>query len=176
MKNKILSRKTVYKGQFVDIRLDILQINNRKFEKEIIMSECGVFIIAVDNKNRIALIKQYRHNHGYVFEIPSGAVKKNESSLAAAKRELQEEANLKATKWKLLSRHHNGIYYEGINYFYLARNLSKTVCKKDKDELIEKVNFFSFKEINSLIKKNKIPCIKNRAALWLIQLYSKTLL
>lgn len=63
----------------------------------------AIGVIALNKKKEIVLVGQYRYPlDEYSWEIPEGGCPANEQPLAAAKRELLEEAGLKARKWKKL--------------------------------------------------------------------------
>lgn len=166
----IIKQEIVYKGMFIKIRHDTVKIEGREYVREIVESNTGVLIAAVDDKNRIILVKQHRHNHGNVYEVPAGAIKKNESPQRAAKRELLEETGIRAKKWRLISAHHNGVHNEGFNYFFLAQDLSATKNSLDQDEQISGFEFFRFDQIQGLIDQKLIPDLRNRACIWKAQL------
>ena len=64
----------------------------------------AVAIIAVDDKSRVAVVNQYRHPVGFKeIEAPAGLLDVDqEDPLAAAQRELAEEAELAARDWRVL--------------------------------------------------------------------------
>lgn len=64
----------------------------------------AVGIIALDDQDRIAVVHQYRHPVGMrLVEPPAGILDiDGEDPLAAAKRELAEEAQLAAEDWRVL--------------------------------------------------------------------------
>jgi len=166
----IAKQKIVYEGMFIKVRQDTVKVKDREYVREIIESNTGVLIAAIDNKNRIVLVKQNRHNHGDIYEVPAGAIKENETPPEAAKRELFEETGIIAKKWRLISTHHNGVHNEGLNYFFLAQDLSTTKNSPDQDEQISGFKFFRFDQVNDLIDQNLIPDLRNRACIWKAQL------
>jgi 8-oxo-dGTP pyrophosphatase MutT (NUDIX family) len=62
----------------------------------------SVAIVAIDDRQRVLLIRQYRHPAGhYLRELPAGLCDKpGELPLGAAQRELAEEAQLRAAAWR----------------------------------------------------------------------------
>ena len=166
----IVKQEIVYEGMFIKVRRDTVRVKDREYVREIVESNTGVLIAAIDDKNRIVLVKQYRHNHGDVYEVPAGAIKENETPREAAKRELLEETGISAKKWRLISTHHNGVHNEGLNYFFLAQDLSTVKNSPDQDEQISGFEFFRFYQINGLIDQKLIPDLRNRACIWKAQL------
>ena len=86
----------------------------------------AVAIIAVDDQSRLAVVIQYRHPVGYKeVEAPAGLLDvEREDPLAAAQRELREEAELAARDWRVLVDMFSspGGSSESIR-IYLARDL-----------------------------------------------------
>lgn len=163
-------RKIAYKGKFVNIRHDIVNVKGRSVTREVVVSRQGVLIAAINESNQIVLVKQYRHNLGNVCEVPSGAINDSELPLAAAKRELLEETGLKAGEWRLLSTHHNGVHNEGLNYFFLAQDLSEEDRVLDEDEEISRFDYYSFNQVEELMDKQLIPDLRSRACIWKAQI------
>ncbi|HOC12818.1 MAG TPA: NUDIX hydrolase [Propionicimonas sp.] len=64
----------------------------------------AVGVIAWDDADRIAVVRQYRHPVGYqLVEPPAGLLDGDgETWLTAAKRELAEEVQLRAERWQVL--------------------------------------------------------------------------
>jgi ADP-ribose pyrophosphatase len=73
--------------------------------REYIKHPGAVGVLAVDDQDRVAVIDQYRHPVRMVlWEIPAGLLDEpGEPPLLAAQRELGEEADLRATDWRVLA-------------------------------------------------------------------------
>lgn len=169
-----IKSKIVYKGKFINVRIDTIEKDGNISEKEVIESRKGVIIAFVSEDEKILLIKQYRHNRGEIYELPAGAMRDNESPLHAAKRELLEETGIKAKQWKLISTHENGVHQEGVNYYFLARgHLSKVSLSLDHDEHIGKSKLYSFEQVTTFMRKGRIPCLRSRGCIWLTRLILK---
>ena len=87
----------------------------------------GVIILALTSKREIFLVGQWRYPTGqYSWELPMGTTSPKEKYLAGAKRELLEEMNLTAKKWKLVGTF---FYAPGsmnqLAVVYIARGLRK---------------------------------------------------
>lgn len=87
----------------------------------------AVIVLAVDDEERVCCIRQYRHAGGAVFvELPAGICDADgEDPQVTAARELQEEVELQAERWRLLLTllPTAGISSE-LHHIYLARGLS----------------------------------------------------
>jgi ADP-ribose pyrophosphatase len=171
MSFEIVDSKVVYSGKFVKVRIDTVRGDDKKvFEREIVESGRGVLVAALTDENKIVLIKQNRHNHGEIYEVPAGSMKEGEKPLEAAKRELKEETGLEAKNWKLISTHHNGVHDEGHNYYFLADSLSQSSTSFDEDERISPYEKFTFDEVRALMDKDKIIDLRSRGCIWLAEL------
>jgi len=87
----------------------------------------AVCVLAIDDEDRVLLLRQYRHPVGMqLWEIPAGLLDvAGEPPLAAAQRELAEEADLVAEDWAVLIDWFNspGGSSEALRCF-VARGLS----------------------------------------------------
>jgi ADP-ribose pyrophosphatase len=96
-------------------------------ERDYMVHVGAVGVVALDEKGRVALVYQYRPAVArQLWELPAGLVDVvGEPLVAAAARELAEEADLAATQWDLLAEMHPspGCSNERIRLF-LARGLS----------------------------------------------------
>lgn len=87
----------------------------------------AVMILAVDDDERVFLLRQYRHTSQHVFvEIPAGVRDSaGEPALETARRELREEAELAAEEWRLLlSTFPSAGILSETHEIFLARGLS----------------------------------------------------
>ncbi len=87
----------------------------------------SVAVLALDEEDRVLLIKQYRHPvRQKLWEIPAGLLDvPGENPLHAARRELYEEAHVKAGDWRVLTDVYTspGGCDEAVRIF-LARDLA----------------------------------------------------
>lgn len=124
---EIRSSERVFDGVVWDIRRDVFSYNGEDIAREYMDHTGAVAIFALDENDRVLLIKQYRHPVGRrEWEIPAGLLDVvDEDPLAAAQRELAEEADILATDWAVLSEFYTspGGSDEAIR-IYLARGLS----------------------------------------------------
>lgn len=128
--------KTVFKGTIFDIQQAKAVFSNGKvktFEKAIRLPT--VILLAIDDKNRLLLAREYRINHKkYMLRLPAGRVDRGERPIDAAQRELQEETGFKAKKIKLFNHSLKGQSMEWEKYTYLATSLTRDRLHVDEDE------------------------------------------
>jgi ADP-ribose pyrophosphatase len=118
-------------------------------------------MMPVDAKNRVLLVRQYRlPADKCLWELPAGKIDAGETALQAAKRELVEEAGLRAKKWKKLAMFYPSPgFLEETMTIYLATELTQGEAHPMDDERIE-TRWFARKELRELIRTNAITDAK----------------
>ena len=115
-------------GKVWSIRTDTVDFESRMIDRDIVVHPGAVAVIAIDEHDRVLLIRQYRHPIGmYIFEPPAGLLDvAGEAPLVTAQRELAEESGFQAQSWHTLVDFLNspGGSSEAIRIF-LARDLSE---------------------------------------------------
>jgi len=141
-------RKSVYKGDVVDLGLEHVTLPNQQtMELEVVRHPGGAAVVALDDNNRICLLRQYRHAAGgWLWELPAGKIDTPESPQHTAQRELREEAGLVAKEWQIMGSFLStpGFCDERI-YLYLARNLTSTHIDRHPHEIIE-IHWIEFRQ------------------------------
>jgi len=126
---EVTASETVYEGRVWNVRRDEVAYNGDTIVREYMDHTGAVAILALDDDDRMLLIKQYRHPvRMREWEIPAGLLDiAEEDALAAAQRELAEEADLVAARWDVLAEFYTtpGGSDEAIRV-YLARDLRST--------------------------------------------------
>jgi 8-oxo-dGTP pyrophosphatase MutT (NUDIX family) len=86
----------------------------------------AVAVLALDADWHIFLVGQHRYTlDEYSWELPMGGAPTNETTLAAAQRELREETGISATQWREIMRlHTSNCVTDEVGLVYLARQLS----------------------------------------------------
>ncbi len=135
-----MADRRVFTGKVIEVNLETARLpNGRDCELEIVRHPGGAAALAVDRDHRVCLLRQYRHAAGgWIWELPAGRLEPNESPLATAQRELEEEAGLHAQSWtplgNLLSS--PGVFTEVIHLF-LARDLEPVPARPEAHECLE---------------------------------------
>jgi 8-oxo-dGTP pyrophosphatase MutT (NUDIX family) len=102
----IVSSDVVFTGAVWNIRRDRFEYGDdgETITREYVDHTGAVAILVQDDEGRVLVIKQYRHPvRSRDWELPAGLLDQpGEEPLAAAKRELAEEADLEADTWEHL--------------------------------------------------------------------------
>lgn len=126
----VTSRETKFEGYIWDVVREgvALEEGAEPFERDFLLHPGAVAVAALNEKNQILLINQYRHPvRASLWEIPAGLLDiDGEEPLAAAARELAEETFLQAEQWDTLMEFYNspGGMGEACRIF-LARGISE---------------------------------------------------
>jgi len=140
----VLGSDVVYEGRVWAVRRDRFAYGDGSITREYVDHPGAVAILAVDDDDRVLLIRQYRHPiRCRDWELPAGLLDVHgEDPLQAARRELAEEADLAAARWSLLADFFTspGGSSESVQV-YLARDLSvapEEFHRMDEEADIEK--------------------------------------
>jgi ADP-ribose pyrophosphatase len=160
---KITSSHEAYRCRLFWITEDEASDPKTKFQikRSVVRHNGSAVMMAVDEKKRILLVRQYRLPTGkYLWELPAGKVDEGETPLEAAKRELIEETGYRAKKWEKLSSFFPspGFVAERMT-IYLATKLTAGTATPMDDESIE-ARWYKKKELAEMIRKGKIEDAK----------------
>jgi ADP-ribose pyrophosphatase len=101
----VLGSERPFDGAIVSVRVDTVAMpGGGTARREVAEHARAVAVVALDDAGRVTLIEQYRHPlRRRLWEIPAGLMDVDgEPPLAAAQRELLEEAGLAAENWSVL--------------------------------------------------------------------------
>ena len=123
----VVESELIHQGMVWDVRAETVDLGTGGLvRREMLRHPGAVAVLALDESDRVLMIRQYRHPVGMdLWELPAGLLDiPGEDPLVGAKRELAEEADLKAERWDLLTEWFNspGGSDEGLR-LYLARDV-----------------------------------------------------
>jgi 8-oxo-dGTP pyrophosphatase MutT (NUDIX family) len=101
----ITGTETKYESPYVSLSVDtIVGPDGGEHARAVVRPHGAIGVLALDDADRILLVEQYRHPvRRRLLEIPAGTLDVlDEKPLAAAVRELAEEADLVAEHWEPL--------------------------------------------------------------------------
>lgn len=136
----LLSRTPLYRGRVIELDLDRVELpNGHQADLEIIHHPGGAAVAAIDTQQRICLVRQFRHAaNGWIWELPAGKIDQREPPLETARRELEEEAGMRAQRWESLGDYLSspGVFTEVIHLF-MATGLEAVPTRHEAHEVME---------------------------------------
>lgn len=143
----------MYRCKIFDIwEEEVLLPDGKSTKQNWIDHKPTVAVVAVNDREEILLIRQYRNSiKKNILEIPAGTMENTEiSPVMCAQRELAEETGFQAGKFvQLFEGYLLPGYCNEYMYFFLARDLFAEPLPPDEDEFIEIIptSFFRAKEL-----------------------------
>lgn len=148
MSNKIeanpwvtLKTSLIYENPWIKVREDsVIKPNGEQGIYGVVETRIATGVVALNEKNDITLVGQYRYSmNEYSWEIIEGGAETNEDPADAAKRELQEEAGIRASHFRPLGPeiHLSNCHSSERAYLYLARELQETERNPDDTEILQ---------------------------------------
>ncbi len=160
--------RLLYKGSFFVLEAEhVVLPNGHETELEVMHHPGAAAVVAVDDDDRICLLRQYRHAAGgWLWEIPAGKRDPGEDTAATAARELREEAGVTARAWTSLGFIFTtpGFCDEQI-HLYLARGLERVPPAREAAEVME-VHWLSLTQTEELAAHGEITDGKTLCALY----------
>ncbi|MCY4147950.1 MAG: NUDIX hydrolase [Gammaproteobacteria bacterium] len=138
---------------------------------EIIRHPGSAVIAAVDEQNRVCLIRQYRPAASdWIWELPAGGIEFSETPDEAARRELKEETGYSADQWEMLGSFYTSPgYSDEYTHAYKASHLHAGEQSLEAHEILE-LHWLEFEKIEDMIKQGVIIDGKTITTIFLMQL------
>lgn len=157
--NHIRHSVSVFQGDYLTVEKMIINLpDGNTGKREIVQVRDAAAVLAVDKKENVYLIRQYRHAvKRYTLEIPAGLIDEHETPEQTAIRECEEETGYRPHNIiKLLYYAHSEGYSTGYTTLFLGTELEHTgKINPDSTEFLERVSM-PFEEFFQLIKTQQI--------------------
>ncbi len=176
---RVVGSKTIYKGSYLTFRIDTVErTDGSRAEREVVGHPGAVAILAIDDEERVLMVRQYRAPAGRILlEIPAGTLDIDQDSGAiedpdlAAPRELEEETGYRAGSLRRLTSFWTAPgFATELMHLYLATNLRAADADRigpDEDERLE-LERIPVSEALDAIERGEIADAKSiLALLWL---------
>jgi ADP-ribose pyrophosphatase len=129
-----------FTGRLISVTTEEVTLpNGQRTVLEIVHHPGGAAAVALDERRRVCLLRQYRHvAGGWLWELPAGKLEPNEPPLKTAQRELAEEAGVRARQWRSLGTclSSPGVFTERL-HLYLATAIELVATAHERSEVIE---------------------------------------
>ena len=161
-------RVRIYQGRLIELGLETAVLpNGATIELEIVRHPGGAVVLALDDADRVCLLRQYRHVVGdWIWELPAGVIETGDAPLETAQRDVRAEAGLVAVEWRELGTMvpSPGFCNEEL-FLYQASTLSHVGADTRPDEQIE-VHWYTLKQVKEMAVDGRIRDAKTLVALY----------
>lgn len=155
---KTMKSEKVYEGKIVNLRIDTVELPDKKYSKREIVEHPGVVgAIPITDDGYMILVKQFRKAvEKPLLEIPAGKIEINEEPKESALRELHEETGYIPNKMKYLFEFYTspGFSNEKV-YLFLATELIQGEVIPEVDENI-KIIKFKIEDLMDMVNRGEI--------------------
>lgn len=165
----LLSKARVYDGGSV-VKVDRERValpGGAVADLEIIHHPGASAVVPLHGDGTVTLIRQYRHAAGgYILEVPAGKLDAGEHPDSCARREVEEEAGLRAGRLhRLGSIYTTPGFTDEVIHLYAAADLVPTRQALEHDEVIEVLRL-PFARTLDMVASNEIRDSKTACALY----------
>jgi len=162
-----LSRRVAYSGIFLKVNIDRVALpNGREVDLEFIEHPGASAVVPLHADGTVTLIRQFRYaTGGYILEVPAGKLDPGETPEQCARREVEEEAGVRAGALHPLGAIWTtpGFTNERI-WLFAATQLAEGAQDLQQDEVLDVVRM-PLREALALIERGELPDGKSLAAL-----------
>ena len=136
---KLVSQKTILRAKYFDVKkIDFETKTGKKKIHHLAERVPIVLVFPLTDSYEIYLLSEYRYMlKKTIIAAVAGHIEKKETTIAAAKRELKEEAGISAMQLEEIARiEMSGSVFRSKSYLFLAKGLEIGNNKLDDDEEI----------------------------------------
>jgi ADP-ribose pyrophosphatase len=170
---KTMKSEKIYEGKIVNLRIDTVELPDKKYSKREIVEHPGsVGIIPITNDGYMVLVKQFRKPvEKTLIEIPAGKIEINEEPRETALRELQEETGHISNKMEYLFEFYTSPGFSNEKmYMFLATDLSQVEANPEDDEYIEIVKI-KIEDLIDMVNRGEINDSKTIVGIFYAEKY-----
>jgi ADP-ribose pyrophosphatase len=153
-----LSQRKVYENEWFSVREDrVRRPDGAEGVYGVVELPPSVGVVSMDDAAKVLLVGQWRYClRRYAWEIPMGFCELGEQPLAAAVRELEEEAGIRASAWRSLGSIDNSsaVSTDSASLF-LATGLTYVASHPDPTEKI-RCSWISFEDCLEMAMDGRI--------------------
>ncbi|HEV8631511.1 MAG TPA: NUDIX hydrolase [Thermoanaerobaculia bacterium] len=134
-----LDSRERFRGRTITVLSERVRLpNGHEIELDVVRHPGAAAVVPLDADGNVLMVRQYRHTvGGWLLEIPAGKLAAGEDAATGARRELEEEAGVRAAELRELGSIlvSPGFCDERI-WLYLATGLASVPQRLEDDEVL----------------------------------------
>ena len=178
LRERLVSSEVLRRSRILEFRIDTVEaVDGHRSTRDIAAHPGGVCVVAIDEQDRLWLVRQWRHAAGRaLLEIPAGTLDREpdgsiEDHAGAAARELEEETGSRAGAWRYLGAFWTAPGFTSeLMHLYMATSLQPVHeggLAPDEDERLE-LEALPFDEAVAMVERGDLPDAKTIAGVLLV--------
>ena len=178
LRERLISSEVLRRSRILEFRIDTVEAaDGHRSTRDIAGHPGGVCVVAIDDRDRLLLVRQWRHaTGGALLEIPAGTLDREpdgsiEEHAGAAARELEEETGSRAGTWRYLGAFWTAPGFTSeLMHLYLATDLvpaHEGGLTPDEDERLE-LHPVPFDDALAMVERGELPDAKTIAGVLLV--------
>lgn len=178
LRERLISSEVLRRSRILEFRIDTVEAaDGHRSTRDIAEHPGGVCVVAIDDQDRLLLVRQWRHAAGRaLLEIPAGTLDRDadgsiEEHAGAAARELEEETGSRAGSWRYLGAFWTAPGFTSeLMHLYLATELvpvHEGGLAPDEDERLE-LHPMPFDKAVEMVERGELPDAKTVAGVLLV--------
>ena len=178
LRERLVSSEVLRQSRILEFRIDTVEsADGHRSTRDIAGHPGGVCVVAIDDQDRVLLVRQWRHAAGRaLLEIPAGTLDREpdgsiEEHAGAAARELEEETGSRAGAWRYLGAFWTAPGFTSeLMHLYLATSLvpvHEGGLGPDEDERLE-LQPLAFDDAVAMVERGELPDAKTIAGVLLV--------
>lgn len=170
---KVIKSESVYKDPFLEVLHEDIEINSETTipNFSVVKKKDIVMIVATDKDENLLIVNEFKFGaQKKLWTLPAGGLKKEETPINCALRELEEETGYTSANYSLLGKVYDYPSKDRHTvYVVAARNIAKSKKSHLDETEILKAKLVSNDTLMSMIKNSEFQVSSAMAAILLFK-------
>ena len=169
MNYDVVTSSVAYEGKILRVEVDdiLYRETGRKSKREVVVKDGFAMVVPVTRTGGLLTVRQFRHPfRRMAVSFPAGRVDPGEDPAAAALRELEEEAGVRAGRLtKLAELHEVPEFARSVGHVYVAEDLAPVPARREEGEATMTVRELPVQELRRMVAAGEVRSVTVIAAL-----------